>query len=357
MLLRPLFIALAFVAVLGTARAQAIDTVTPAVGSPGQVITIDGSGFLGGGTKAPAVFLRDPATLKKTALAISGAFSDTQLTVVFKKGAAGARDVVVLPKGGAEIVSAGAFEVKLAAFTDVDSGAVPVDHAAPGSTVTANGSFFGTLGGSLYVGAKKCALTGAGWTDGAITFVMPPKLEDGFYSVRIKNGVGTTATSFAIIVTGGTAATHKPDTLGSKVDKSKFKMGTILGLPSIFASFDPAPAPPAPQVPTVTIGATAVNVSPSKNITVNLPFDPGLDSAQPLVAGEPNGSLSYTETVSLFNFTTWDSTTNDDYAVVVLSFTANQFVATFEGTLDRTVGAAGNPQVVLSKGKLRGTLP
>jgi hypothetical protein len=353
--------ACALLALAGAARAQAIDTVAPGAGGPGVEITIDGNGFLNGGTAKPKVFLRDPATLKKTALKVT-AFSDTQITAVFNKGLPGERDLVVLPKDGAEIVSAGAFEVMLPDFVAVDSGNPQVDHAQPGAEVTANGDFFGTLKGSLRIGKKKAKVLT--WADDAITFQMPPKLEDGFYSVSVKNRVGTDILSFVIIVTGGQAKAHKPDTLGCKVGKAKFKLGVIFGIPAIFTGFEANPDPPAPQVPTVNVTATSPPVGlVSNSIVLKFPFDPNVDAAQPLEVGEPNGSIAYTEPeTGIGIFTTWDTLATNAYSIVVYSFTADQFQGVYSGTLDydSNVSTAGTPEnlvVKITKGKFRGTLP
>lgn len=353
------FVACALLALAGAARAQAIDTVAPPNGAPGAVLTIDGNGFLNGGTAKPKVFLRDAATQKKTALQVT-AFSDTQVTAVFSKGLPGDRDVVVLPKGGAEIVSATAFEVEMPAFAAVDSGLPQADHAAPGAEVTATGANFGTLKGSLKIGRKKAKVLT--WADDAITFQMPPKLEDGFYSVSVRNGVGTHIVSFAIVVTGGSPKKHKPDKLTAKVDKSKFKTGLLtgLGLPWIFTSFESEPEPPAPDMPRVIISTSANIAQLTKTFDISVPFDPAVDAAQPYAPGDPNGYIAYREApqTAPLEFTIWDSIADNECSIVVYSFAGGQLDGVFSGTLDYTsVIDPPNLVVTVTKGKFRGTLP
>jgi hypothetical protein len=142
----PCLLSLALLAVLGSAAAQSIDSVTssgpdPAQAELGDTLTIAGSG-LGGptGLGKPSAFLIDPVTLKKLALKVV-TYSDTQVTATVAKAAYGTLDLTLQPKGGELLIKEDAITVPL----PVVDGFTPLDATGTiGTTVTVSGS--GLLG-------------------------------------------------------------------------------------------------------------------------------------------------------------------------------------------------------------------
>jgi len=71
-----------------------------------------------------------------------------------------------------------------------------------GDTVTLQGKFLGKKKGKLTLGDKKCKLTS--WTMDARTglseakFVVPTKLDPGYYTLTLINKVGTSSIDFEL---------------------------------------------------------------------------------------------------------------------------------------------------------------
>jgi len=297
----------AAVLVLGTARAQDITTVTPAEGTIGTVITIDGSGF---GTVRPKVTLVDPATGKKYVLKVT-ANSDTQITGEVKRAVGGSLDVVVQPKikGAAAITETAGFLVRAPVISALlDSlGGSPLTSAAPKQEFTVVGSFFGSKKGKVRIGGKPAKVVswvpGGAVTEGDVAtdvavVAMPVSLANGLWPIDFSNLIGLDDQQ-QITMTGST----------KKIGKANEQL-TFNGADVPF-KYTPAVAPPQSGHFAMYM-TTATN--PSKTFLVIVPFDVDSDPVPSTLESGPLSTLSavYVETgkVSGFQvppFATWSA--------------------------------------------------
>ena len=160
-----------------------ISETSPAEGTIGTVLTINGSGFR---TKKGKVLLGGMAA-KITS------WTDTTITAVIKKALSpGAHDLVLQPKepkGTAPITLSGAFTIMAPDITSV----VP-NSGGEGAVITISGNYFGTRKGKVYVGDQKCKVTS--WTMSPVTgastakFIVHKKLGTGTYLLDVENKIG-----------------------------------------------------------------------------------------------------------------------------------------------------------------------
>jgi len=210
--MRHLLSSLVAVALLSVATlAQSITDVSPPSGSIGTTITITGTG---GGTKKPSVYLTSPGTgTKKYALKVIS-HTDTTIVATVGKGLAGSFDVNV--KVGAVIVTAtDAFALAPPSITPGQT-----ITAAVGSTITLNGTHFGSKKGKVSISAANAAVVT--WTDAAITCKVPTKIPDGAVVVSLSNTLGADAISGCLTVTGSSVALGK-DKVTGKIGGKTFK--------------------------------------------------------------------------------------------------------------------------------------
>jgi hypothetical protein len=160
-----------------------ISDTSPAEGTIGTVLTINGSGFR---TKKGKVLIGGMA-------AKIASWSDTTITAVIRKALSpGVYDLVLQlkePKGTAPITLSGAFTIMAPDITSV----VP-NSGGEGAVITISGNYFGSKKGKVYVGDQKCKVTS--WTmdpvtgESTIVFVVHKKIGAGTYLLEVENKVG-----------------------------------------------------------------------------------------------------------------------------------------------------------------------
>ena len=160
-----------------------ISDTSPAEGTIGTVLTINGSGFR---TKKGKVLIGGMAA-KITS------WSDTAITAVIRKALSpGVYDLVLQlkePKGTAPITLSGAFTIMAPDISSV----VP-NSGGEGAVITISGNYFGSKKGKVYVGDQKCKVTS--WTmdpvtgESTIVFVVHKKIGAGTYLLEVENKVG-----------------------------------------------------------------------------------------------------------------------------------------------------------------------
>ncbi len=190
----------------GSARAQSIDSFTPTEGTSGSFFIIDGSGFgdPGPGVKKPKVFLV-PEQGKPIGLQV-GSFQDAEVraTLKKKKVPAGSYALHVRLAGVAEpIVAPEPFVAPLPVLLLADPAV-----AFTGTFADLWGEKLGTVPGKAWVGERKAkvgtwANTAPPFPGGPTKLVragVHPKLEDGVYDVRVRNGSGEASLEGALRV-------------------------------------------------------------------------------------------------------------------------------------------------------------
>lgn len=193
------------------ARAQEIASVSPAEGTVGTEVLIQGLGF---GAGEPKVFLSSQGSGKKTPLEVLE-FADRRILARLAQGVEpGTYDVNVALKGPSSAsVSGNGFTVRLPAGLGFDPGFV-----AEGATVTMTGAFLGSEPGQIAIrsqsgGGKNPGGRGdkgpevlswdggSGGSTGTVVFAMPARLPaNGFYDVEVANAVGSVTLAGALVV-------------------------------------------------------------------------------------------------------------------------------------------------------------
>ncbi len=312
-------------------HAQSIDTVEPASGSIGTLITITGSDF---GTAKPKVWLSQEGSKKKRRLKVTSS-SDVEIIAELKKGEIGDFDVNVQPKGKGALIATEeeGFEIPLPTFDTLD----PVGaELAPGTAAVLGGVDFGSRKPRLKVGGKKAKVTA--FSDDEITFVIPKALHDGAHDLEFRNPVTTLPIPALVSVTGSTKTIGKPDTATYKADKKKFTIGGFLAM--IVAS---------------DVDSTTISLSqggfPSYQLTLDIPVA-SLDESVPVAfIGSPDASITMTYTAELFGAsTTWVSGDDLDEVIKIQSIKDGVATVEFSGELTRTAGTFGKPTMSISQG-------
>ena len=313
-----------------------ITLVSPADGSIGTVLTIDGAGF---GTKKPIVRLVDPLTGKSTPLALSE-WSDTHVVAKLKKGVpAGARDVTLKPKlkGALVLVAQGAFTVHAPQPQSVDPAV-----AGPKDAVTVTGQYFGSKKGKLFIGGKSAKVTA--WSDGAIGAVVPKKATGGVVDVRVVNTAGDATLAGGVLVLGA-GGMSGPDLLSVTVGGQTY---ATTGAPSVLAL--------AADGQLVLGGSFGVGPS----LQIALPVDVAGLAVPLAVAGDPAGSVAWRQGAPLVDpmASLWTTAGEGDaYEVKLLALQSGRLVGAFHGTLQRTQGGASPATLELSAGLFVATVP
>ena len=313
-----------------------ITGVSPAEGSIGTTLVLDGAGF---GAKKPSVRLVDPGTGKKLKLKVL-AWSDGQVSARLGKGApAGLRDVVLHPKskGAADLVAAGAFTLRAPLPQSVQPLLVE-----PLQAVTVNGSFFGTKKGKVWVSGKPAKVTA--WSDAAIGIVVPKQAPGGLGDVQVKNPVGSvTAASLVAVLTAGTLA--GPDFVDVSVD-GQVLVGT--GTPGVLALQGGT---------TFLLGAS---VGPGLLVQLDLPVDIATVPVPITIANDPGGRLAWREGIPLVaaSSDTWAAPgPGTIYQVVLMSRDGNRVIGRFEGLLAHAEGDSAVETKTLASGLFLVTVP
>ena len=159
-----------------------ISDTSPAEGTIGTVLTINGSGFR---TKKGKVLIGGMA-------AKIASWTDTTITAVIKKALPpGVYDLVLQPKepkGAAPITLPDAFTIMAPDITSV----VP-NSGGEGVVISISGNYFGSKKGKVFVGDQKCKVTS--WTmdpvtgESAISFVVHKKIGAATYLLEVENKV------------------------------------------------------------------------------------------------------------------------------------------------------------------------
>ena len=335
------------VGLLGTARAQDITSVSPAEGTLGTVLTIDGSGF---GTNKPKVFLLDPVTNKKYVLKVT-AYGDDSVTAEIKKVVAGTLDLVVQPKGGVQIVEAAAFEGRAPAITGIveQLGGAELTQAEPNQEFTVVGDFFGTKKGKVKIGGKPAKVVS--WTPGGAVgdglsgtdvavLRMPAKLANGLWDIAFANKVGADEDEQITM-------------FGSTVKIGKTNLDLTFNGEAVKFKFTPA-VQIAPAGAFIMYGTTATN--PSKTFLIIVPFDMINDTAPKTVNNINSTILSavYVETgkLTLADFKQGKIPPVAAYSagfgsgaisVQINASSAGQVAGTISATLPKLLGDTFNP--------------
>lgn len=310
-----------------------VTSVSPSEGSCGTQLAIDGEGF---GAKAPAVSLVDPSTGKKTKLKVTS-FSDTHVEAVLKKAAkAGLRDLRLVPKGGAPMLLAGAFDLRAPEPLAVDS---PVTF--PGDQRTVTGSFFGTKKGKLKVGGAKAKVVS--WADDAIAFVVPKKAAGGMRDVLVANKAGEGELALSLLVQGG-PLDEGPDVLIVRVG------GELL------SATDPW------QVLGLEGGGlhVAAGLGQGRSLHIRLPVDLATQPLPLSVVNDPAGHVGFLDGAPWVDLdaTQWSTAgQGDSYEVSLFEGGAHRVVGAVSATLQRVSGAGEPQQLPVEDGLFVLTLP
>ena len=191
--------------------AHDIADVSPASGSLGASLTITGTGF---GTTKPSVFLTSPETGTKVYKLKVTSSTDTTIVATISKGVPGSFDVNV-EVAKLIVTSADAFSLVTPSITPGQTATADV-----GTTLTLDGSNFGTKKGKLAVAGKNAKVLT--WTDTAVTYVVPTTVLNGPVVVYVSNKLGGKAVSAYLTVTGSSAVFGKDKATGI-IGKKKFK--------------------------------------------------------------------------------------------------------------------------------------
>ncbi len=313
-----------------------ITSVSPADGSVGTVLSIDGAGF---GAKKPVVRLVDPASGKQTPLAVS-TWSDTHVVATLKKGGpAGARDVTLKPglKGSVPLLAAGAFTLRAPEPQAVD----PV-VAVPLDPVTITGQHFGSKKGKVFIAGRVAKVTA--WADLSIHAVVPKQATGGVVDVRVANSVAGTTLGAAMLVLGAGGLTG-PDLVTLAVDGEARSSTSVPAVLALAAGNR------------LVVGGS-FGVGPSLQIT--LPVDAANLAVPATITGDPDGSVAWREGAPLVDpaATLWTTSGQGNaYEVHLLALVSGRLVGTFHATLPRVQGSAPPATRELTSGLFVATVP
>jgi uncharacterized repeat protein (TIGR01451 family) len=167
------------VSLKGRATAQGISfTIDPEEGTMGTEIVIMGSGF---GTKKGKVLIGGVATKIVS-------WTNTAITAVIKNSPPpGAHDLVLQlkePNGVDPITLQEGFTIMAPDIVSDEP-----NSGIEGTAVIISGNFFGIKKGAVYLGNKKCKVSL--WNMNTITFIVPKKMDSGFYDLTVTNKVGS----------------------------------------------------------------------------------------------------------------------------------------------------------------------
>ncbi len=187
------------------AAAGEVTQVSPAEGTAGTLITIDGSGF---GSAEPQVFLLSEHVTKKAKLVLVS-WEDARIVAEVKKGLEGLYDVVIQPEGGAEILAPEAFAIRAPAVNGIEP-----SEAAPGEPVTLDGTYFGATPGKVSLGCADAFIQE--WLPERIVFTFSAGVGSGPHNVTVRSKSGQTTLCGGLTVAGaGALCQEAPQIIGA----------------------------------------------------------------------------------------------------------------------------------------------
>lgn len=210
-LMFPACLSAATLLLAGIAHGVDIDSVDPAFGTVGQIITITGTDF---GEKKPKVFLSQPGEKKTVKLKVLENDPTRVVAELKKAKATGFYDVNVETKGrdGSIDTWIDGFEIKGIEISDLSPNGDP-DPLEPGTAFVIQGDYFGEKKGKVSVGPndgskpKKAKVLDWDGDTNRATIAVPKKVTDGPQNVTVETKLGSVTLVDAII-------TEAPETGG-----------------------------------------------------------------------------------------------------------------------------------------------
>ncbi|MCB9898500.1 MAG: IPT/TIG domain-containing protein [Planctomycetes bacterium] len=321
------------------ANSQSIDSLSTTEGTTGTVVTLNGSGF---GTKRPKVELvTEDKKAKGSALKVLE-YSDTSLTVLIKKAAAGEYGLRVRPKGKGIEPALAADTFTIRTITDV---AADVMAADPGEEVLVTASFMGTKRGKVKVGGQKASVKSwvpideglEGGQSGFFNLKLPKKLANGTYAIEITTKVGSVTIPDFITIENSTVGQPKPGKVSftCKVSGKAFKASSPDQLK--WATACPAGC-------TTSWAATQISSNP-RSFFINVLYDAFTGNAATL-SGSQLLSVSYAEG-AYPNQTSYIA--GNGFVIEITGKAGDQLIGKFSGPMNK-VGGPGAASVTITDG-------
>jgi len=317
----------------GLALAAEVTDVSPAEGTVGTEVVVTGSGF-GTSPKTTKVSLVAQTAGAKGGKAKLTSVSDSEIRIEVQKVQPGVYDLVVAPKGEAEVVAEGAFTARA---PDAQTFTAEV---TPGGELTIGGQFFGSAKGKVKVGGKSAKVLS--WTDTEIRVAVSGKLQNGPQDVEVQGKGGSETTAGATTVTGA----------GLKPVKGKDKLSGKLGGSKLVAKgvfLVGAPAPLGFDGFTLTATRAKVSIGGAFTQNLQLTIAGALVGPYPKTIGGGNVVGLYSESrggIGGVQQTTW--TPADNLSVTVDNVVGNRVTGTISGTMTRQNGTGGDAVIEVS---------
>ena len=310
----------------------AVDSAAPLNVSNGAVVTVSGSGF---GT-APAAFLRNTGTGKKSKAKVSKAPAATDVTFQFECPAAlaGAYALDVFPKGVKTPFTLPGFTLDLPTI-----GTVVPATGEPKAAVTIHGGFFGAKKGKILLGTKKCKVTS--WTNTQIAFEVP-KLAAGAVDVTVTNSAGASVPKAGGFTVAGPAASG---------DQLAFAAGSLEGDIEEAGNITVV-ATSTPEAASHRFVVQALEAKPGATTTVRLEFVFADAAPMPVTVNGSAVSISLTKSVGFPPYPSEDylgtgtadpQDVSSDVEVTIHSIVGGVVNGSFRGTMKKgALGTLGN---------------
>jgi hypothetical protein len=178
------------------AQGAVVTSITPTSTGLSGIVVINGSGF---GARKPTVVLvpASPMTNLKRGKVKVLASSDSMVEIQVISATAGDYVVSITPKvrGASTVFSPTDLTVRPPRISGYSS-----TEVQPGDDLTILGDSYGTKKGNVYLNGLKLKIVAGGWTDTAITVVIPFDSSFGLAQIEVTNRAGFDADTTVVVV-------------------------------------------------------------------------------------------------------------------------------------------------------------